>query len=35
VLRFRDGKNVSINLMHHRVLLPVPLGLIPAPAATG
>jgi len=35
VLRFRDGKHASINLMHHRLLLPEQLGLIPAPATTG
>ena len=35
VLRFRDGKHASINLMHHRQLLPEQLGLIPAPATTG
>jgi hypothetical protein len=29
VLRFRDGKHASINLMHHRLLLPEQLGLIP------
>jgi hypothetical protein len=33
--RFRDGKHASINLMHHRLLLPEQLGLIPAPATTG
>jgi ketosteroid isomerase-like protein len=33
VLRFRDGKHVSFNLMYDRLLLLEQLGLIPAPAA--
>jgi ketosteroid isomerase-like protein len=35
VLRFRDSKHVSFNLMYDRLLLLEQLGLIPAPAATG
>jgi ketosteroid isomerase-like protein len=35
VLRFRDGKHVSFNLMYDRLLLLEQLGFIPAPAATG
>lgn len=35
VLRFRDGKHVSFNLMYDRLLLLEQLGLIPAPAARG
>ena len=35
VLRFRNGKHVSFNLMYDRLLLLEQLGLIPAPAATG
>jgi hypothetical protein len=34
LLRFHDGKHLSINLMHDR-LLPEQPGLIPAPATTG
>ncbi|HEY6638844.1 MAG TPA: nuclear transport factor 2 family protein [Solirubrobacterales bacterium] len=33
VLRFRDGKHVSFNLMFDRLLMLEQLGLIPAPAA--
>jgi len=33
VLRFRDGKHVSFNLMYDRLLLLEQLGLIPAPTA--
>jgi uncharacterized protein (TIGR02246 family) len=32
VLRFRDGKHVSFNLMFDRLLMLEQLGLIPAPA---
>ncbi len=35
VLRFRDGRHVSFNLMYDRLQLLEQLGLIPAPAATG
>jgi predicted ester cyclase len=35
VLRFRNGKHISFNLMYDRLLLLEQLGLIPAPAATG
>jgi hypothetical protein len=31
MLRFRDGKNVSINLMHYLLLLLEQPGLIPSP----
>ena len=31
VLRFRDGKHVSFNLMYDRLLLLEQLGLVPAP----
>ncbi len=33
VLRFRDGKHVSFNLIYDRLVLLEQLGLIPAPAA--
>jgi ketosteroid isomerase-like protein len=33
VLRFRDGKHVSFNLMFDRLSMLEQLGLIPAPAA--
>ena len=33
VLRFRDGKHISFNLMYDRLLLLEQLGLLPAPAA--
>jgi steroid delta-isomerase-like uncharacterized protein len=33
VLRFRDGKHVSFNLMFDRLLMLEQLGLVPAPAA--
>ena len=33
VLRFRDGKHVSFNLMFDRLLMLEQLGLIPAPTA--
>jgi predicted ester cyclase len=33
VLRFRNGKHVSFNLMFDRLLMLEQLGLIPAPAA--
>jgi steroid delta-isomerase-like uncharacterized protein len=35
VLRFRDGKHVSFNLMFDRLLMLEQLGLVPAPAGTG
>ena len=35
VLRFRDGKHISFNLMFDRLLMLEQLGLIPAPAPTG
>jgi len=35
VLRFRDGKHVSFNLMFDRLLMLEQLGLIPAPAPAG
>jgi predicted ester cyclase len=35
VLRFRDGKHVSFNLMYDRLLMLEQLGLIPAPAPAG
>ena len=35
VLRFRDGKHVSFNLMFDRLLMLEQLGLIPAPASAG
>jgi steroid delta-isomerase-like uncharacterized protein len=35
VLRIRDGKHVSFNLMYDRLLLLEQLGLMPAPAAVG
>ena len=35
VLRFRDGKHVSFNLMFDRLAMLEQLGLIPAPAAAG
>ena len=34
VLRFRDGKHVSFNLMYDRLLLLEQLGLVPAPATS-
>ena len=35
VLRYRDGKHVSFNLLFDRLLMLEQLGLVPAPAATG
>ena len=35
VLRYRDGKHVSFNLMFDRLLMLEQLGLIPAPAPAG
>ena len=35
VLRFRDGKHLSFNLMFDRLAMLEQLGLIPAPAAAG
>jgi ketosteroid isomerase-like protein len=35
VLRFRDGKHISFNLMFDRLLMLEQLGLVPAPAAAG
>jgi ketosteroid isomerase-like protein len=35
VLRFRDGKHVSFNLMFDRLLMLEQLGLVPAPAMAG
>jgi len=35
VLRFRDGKHISFNLMFDRLTMLEQLGLVPAPAATG
>ncbi len=35
VLRFRDGKHISFNLIFDRLLMLEQLGLIPAPAPTG
>ena len=35
VVRFRDGKHVSFNLMFDRLLMLEQLGLIPAPASAG
>ena len=35
VLRFRDGRHVSFNLMFDRLLMLEQLGLVPAPAADG
>jgi ketosteroid isomerase-like protein len=35
VLRFRDGKHTSFNLMFDRLLMLEQLGLVPAPAADG
>ena len=35
VLRFRDGKCMSFNLMYDRLQMLEQLGLIPAPTATG
>jgi ketosteroid isomerase-like protein len=35
VLRFRDGKHVSFNLMFDRLLMLEQLGLIPTPASAG
>ncbi len=35
VLRFRDGKHVSFNLLFDRLQMLEQLGLIPAPAPTG
>jgi ketosteroid isomerase-like protein len=35
VLRFRDGKHVSFNLMFDRLLMLEQLGVIPAPAPVG
>jgi predicted ester cyclase len=33
VLRFRDGKHVSFNLMFDQLTMPAQLGLVPTPAA--
>ena len=35
VLRFRDGKHVSFNLMFDRLMMLEQLGVVPAPAAAG
>jgi ketosteroid isomerase-like protein len=35
VLRFRDGKHVSFNLMFDRLMMLEQLGLLPTPAAAG
>ena len=35
VLRFRDGKHISFNLMFDRLLMLEQLGLLPAAAAAG
>ena len=35
VLRFRDGKHVSFNLMFDRLLMLEQLGIVPAPAPMG
>ncbi len=35
VLRFRDGKHVSFNLMFDRLLMLEQLGLVPAPTPAG
>jgi predicted ester cyclase len=35
VLRFRDGKHISFNLIFDRLLMLDQLGLIPAPAPAG
>jgi hypothetical protein len=35
VLRFRDGKHVSFNLMFDRLLMIEQLGLLPAPVPGG
>jgi ketosteroid isomerase-like protein len=35
VLRFRDGKHISFNLIFDRLLMLEQLGIIPAPAPTG
>jgi len=35
VLRFREGKHASFNLMFDRLLMLEQLGLVPAPAADG
>src|SRR5271165_6550277 len=35
VLRFRDGKHVSFNLMFDRLMMLEQLGLVPTPAAAG
>jgi ketosteroid isomerase-like protein len=35
VLRFRDGKHISFNLLYDRLQLLEQLGLIPAPAPAG
>lgn len=35
VLRFRDGKHISFNLMYDRLALLEQLAIIPAPASTG
>ena len=35
LLRFRDGKQISFNLMFDRLLMLEQLGLAPAPALTG
>jgi ketosteroid isomerase-like protein len=35
VLRFRDGRHISFNLMFDRLLMLEQLGLIPAPATAG
>ena len=35
VLRFREGKHCSFNLMFDRLLMLEQLGLVPAPAAAG
>jgi coproporphyrinogen III oxidase len=35
VLRFRDGRHVSFNLMFDRLAMLAQLGIIPTPAAAG
>jgi hypothetical protein len=35
VLRFRDGKHISFNLMFDRLLMLEQLGLIPSPTSEG
>jgi hypothetical protein len=35
VLRFRDGKHISFNLMFDRLMMLEQLGLVPTPALAG